>query len=309
MMRDLTVSGDFVTGFQLFLSYLPDADASFPYSHRLAFTDSLSDPLAIFSAGFNGDFVNRRGTIDTIEGSISYLVPGLEEWDFEFSNVNVSLSAIFTIAGNSISYKLSSITSLLSGRAYSVSGSRGDDIIGGSRYFEFSRGDTIRADSGDDVVYSGAGADTVYAGSGDDRLVGARGADKLFGQDGTDLLLGGGGADRLGGGDGNDTLSGGIGDDLLIGGRGDDVLAGGTGFDRMTGGAGNDVFAFGPDKTTDRVTDFVLGADRIQTLSATGFDELDILDRKAGCFVHDGKVSLFLVGVDGADLSADDFIF
>jgi Ca2+-binding RTX toxin-like protein len=66
-------------------------------------------------------------------------------------------------------------------------------------------------------------------------------------------------SDVLIGGTGKDTLSGGDGDDLLIGGKGGDVLS---------GGPGSDTFRFGGDSSTDLLTDFEPGVDRIELDSA-----------------------------------------
>jgi hypothetical protein len=66
-------------------------------------------------------------------------------------------------------------------------------------------------------------------------------------------------SDVLIGGTGKDTLSGGDGDDLVIGGKGSDVLS---------GGPGSDTFRFGGDSSTDLLTDFEPGVDRIELDSA-----------------------------------------
>lgn len=309
-MPTLNVSGNFVSGFQLFLDYLPDSQATFPYIDRLSFTDTIYDPVAVFGAGFNGDFDwLHSGPIDTISADITYFDPKLEELRFEFSDLSRNLESIFTFTGDQFTYSIFSIVSALSGRPYSVIGSRGGDIIGGSLFFQFSKDDTFAPGFGDDLVRAGRGADRVFAGAGNDRLLGEAGTDRLFGQDGNDFLLGGADADHLDGGEGNDDLKGGAGNDILIGGAGDDRLSGGGQADRMTGGAGRDVFLFGTGGITDRVTDFEIGADRIEARRATGFDDLTITTRKAGTFVSDGKQSLFLPGIDGADLGAGDFIF
>jgi Ca2+-binding RTX toxin-like protein len=94
---------------------------------------------------------------------------------------------------------------------------------------------------------------------------------------GNDSLNGGAGNDNLTGGDGNDTLNGGAGNDVLNGGNGNDTLIGGTGADLLTGGAGMDTFRLAladsllGDAVTpgyDRITDLVIGTDRIDGPSA-----------------------------------------
>jgi Ca2+-binding RTX toxin-like protein len=62
----------------------------------------------------------------------------------------------------------------------------------------------------------------------------------------------------------NDVLTGGTGNDQLMGGAGDDILIGGKGSDSLTGGTGSDTFRLSGDANTDRITDFLSGADHIQ---------------------------------------------
>ncbi|MBJ6887493.1 VCBS domain-containing protein [Vibrio cholerae] len=91
----------------------------------------------------------------------------------------------------------------------------------------------------------------------DDTLIGGAGNDILFGQGGNDSLDGGVGKDTLYGGSGNDTLIGGNDNDILIGGLGNDIL---------TGGSGEDLFKWVQgdlDGSTDRITDFKIGEDKI----------------------------------------------
>ena len=84
---------------------------------------------------------------------------------------------------------------------------------------------------------------------------------------GNDSLNGGAGNDNLTGGDGNDTLNGGAGNDVLIGGNGNDTLIGGTGGDVLTGGEGIDTFRLALSDSLlanyDKITDFVIGTDRL----------------------------------------------
>ena len=139
-------------------------------------------------------------------------------------------------------------------------GGAGNDTIGGNgthnRLLGLGGADHLDGRGGDDELNGGDGRDT---------LIGGDGQDFLFGGDGDDLLGGGTGNDRIFGGAGNDALDGGIdGGDLLGGGPGDDVLFGGAGSDQLSGGAGSDRFVIGPiPGTTDRITDFEPGIDRI----------------------------------------------
>jgi hypothetical protein len=73
---------------------------------------------------------------------------------------------------------------------------------------------------------------------------------------------------------GNNVITGNTANNLLNGGGGNDTLNGGAGLDTLTGGAGNDVFLFQFSQSTvanpDRITDFAIGSDKIDLLSATG---------------------------------------
>ena len=91
------------------------------------------------------------------------------------------------------------------------------------------------------------------------------GADSLWGGTGNDRLVGEAAGDRLEGGFGRDTLSGGAGNDRLSGGEGNDRLAGDAGNDTLTGGRGADTFVFaaGPARDVDYLTDFLPRFDRL----------------------------------------------
>lgn len=166
------------------------------------------------------------------------------------------------------------------------------------------------------------GADQIFGLAGNDTILGRGGADSLFGGVGNDSLLGGAGDDRLFGGDGTDVLSGDIGNDVLSGGRDRDRIAGGLGLDtlrgdggndQLTGGFGADVFAFARGGGTDLVTDFGLGADRID---ASAFDfasgaEVLALCRQSGDDVNltlGLGMTVVLADLQLADLGAGDFL-
>jgi hypothetical protein len=107
--------------------------------------------------------------------------------------------------------------------------------------------------------------ENVISGAGADSLTGSAFANRLSGGSGNDTLVGLEGADLLGGGAGADRLSGGAGADTLVGGGGDDTLA---------GGAGNDLFRFTSNNGSDRVEDFVAGADRFQFQGLTDVSQV-----------------------------------
>jgi Ca2+-binding RTX toxin-like protein len=88
--------------------------------------------------------------------------------------------------------------------------------------------------------------------AGDDRLEGSNLDDQMLGFNGNDALLGK------------------AGNDILLGVVGNDTLAGGPGSDVLTGGSQADSFVFdtaalsdGAAAVLDRVTDFEVGADRL----------------------------------------------
>lgn len=192
--------------------------------------------------------------------------------------------------------------------------------------------DTILGRENNDRLVAGGGADTVTGGFGNDTILGGKGSDRLIGgldEDvysgaygesdilkgggGRDALFGGYGDDRLEGGNHADTLSGGAGDDTLDGGRGADLLINGGGAGMLTGGYGADVFVFTSSDAweTLTITDFGLGADRIDLsgLGAEDFSELDITQNASGTRVS--YYSWFDVDLDGfsGSLDASDFIF
>lgn len=105
--------------------------------------------------------------------------------------------------------------------------------------------------------------------------------------------------------------------DTLSGGAGDDFLHDGAGADRLTGGAGADVFVFCADTSTDVITDFELGVDRID-LSDWGriysADALTITSTSTGATISFGGNVLTVTNAAGGALTAQafddsDFIF
>jgi len=105
----------------------------------------------------------------------------------------------------------------------------------------------------DNIITGNSNANELKGANGNDQLLGLNGADSLIGGNGDDILNGGAGADTLRGGDGVDRLIGSIGADTLTGGGGADTYV----FDSALG-AGN----------VDGITDFEIGADRIELSSA-----------------------------------------
>jgi Ca2+-binding RTX toxin-like protein len=102
------------------------------------------------------------------------------------------------------------------------------------------KSETIKGESGVDVIFGPAGQGVLEGGGGSDLVCGGNGDDKVNGGDGNDFLDGGRGNDILNGEAGNDKLRGGEGNDRLEGGNDADTLSGGLGADLFSGGAGSD---------------------------------------------------------------------
>jgi Ca2+-binding RTX toxin-like protein len=148
---------------------------------------------------------------------------------------------------------------------------------------------------GNDDITGKSKSEVIFGLGGDDTIDGKGGDDVIAGGNGMDMLHGGAGRDRLYGEQGNDSLWGGEGRDYLSGGQGMDLLDGGTGNDVLRGGADADRFFFNPARSGeghDRITDFVLGEDKI-VLSVA-----DVLASTPGLLAFAGN----LTGFDPEDL-------
>ena len=155
-------------------------------------------------------------------------------------------------------------------------GSSGLDLIGNAG--AIAGGVLTRA--GEDVVNNRGSIDRVLLGAGADRYEG----------------VGRGVAGRVDTGSGADYLAGSRADDLFV------------------GGTGSDTFTFGEKGGHDRILDFGAG-DRIDLfdLGLDGFREVRAAteDVRGGCLIdlsEDHGLTLFLRGVDRADLAASDFL-
>jgi Ca2+-binding RTX toxin-like protein len=143
----------------------------------------------------------------------------------------------------------------------------GSDLRGTGKDDQFTGSfadDAISGRSGNDALTGAGGNDLILGGAGNDTLGGNAGADRLLGESGNDTIAGGADVDRLYGGAGNDRLDGGGSRDWLYGGTGNDALAGGAGPDFFVyvagtpGGLGS-----------DKITDFIDGADKIRLVGYT----------------------------------------
>lgn len=127
---------------------------------------------------------------------------------------------------------------------------------------------------GDDVFVLDSDQDTVTDAGGTDTAYATVSATAPQGVEGLTLL--GDQPLRASGNDSANTLVGNPADNTLLGGGGDDALSGGEGADVLTGGAGADTFTFDApvDASTDTITDFTPGQDRV-ALSTTTFGVLE----------------------------------
>ena len=181
-----------------------------------------------------------------------------------------------------------------------ITGTSGRDNLIGT-----NGADQIKGLNGKDLLDGGGGNDTLNGGNNQDNLIGGTGDDSLIGANSQDLLSGGEGNDTLRGGNGRDSLIGGAGDDSLFGGNGRDLLIGGAGDDLLTGWTGEDIFVLSLDRSSDTITDFVLGGDRLSLSGNLKFNDLSF----SGSTIQVGDELLAtLDGVDTQVLTADNFV-
>ena len=140
----------------------------------------------------------------------------------------------------------------------------GDALTGIENIWGSSYGDLIRGSAADNSFHGWGGNDVLHGMGGDDFLRGGGGYDDIHGGAGDDRLYGDRDRDTLYGDAGDDTIRGGKGDDTLYGGAGDDTLRGDVGDDTLYGGAGDDTFMLVDGNGSDRIVDFMPGADMIK---------------------------------------------
>ncbi|MCE2672784.1 MAG: VWD domain-containing protein [Microcystis sp. 53598_E5] len=152
----------------------------------------------------------------------------------------------------------------------------------------------ITGNTANNLLNGGGGNDTLNGGAGIDTLIGGLGNDIYIVDSITDIITENASA-------GTDTIqssvtytiaalanvenltltgaaaingTGNAGNNVITGNSGNNILNGGAGLDTLTGGAGNDVFLFQFSQSTvanpDRITDFAIGSDKIDLLSAAG---------------------------------------
>jgi Ca2+-binding RTX toxin-like protein len=267
-----------------------------------------SQPISVnytttsINATANGDYTTKTGTLiipaNTLTATISIpiLNDNLNEVDESFvvtlSNpINATINPDAGIAEVTITDTLRSAISriLPSGvenltltgvGAINGTGNAGNNIILGN-----IASNTINGGAGNDYLNGSLGADTMIGGTGNDTFIIDNAGDLITESSALlteidtaqssvtyalvanveKLFLIGGGAINGTGNALNNTL---------VGNGASNILNGGIGSDTLTSGAGNDIltFQFGQSSVNapDRITDFTIGADKIDLLGLTG---------------------------------------
>jgi Ca2+-binding RTX toxin-like protein len=130
-------------------------------------------------------------------------------------------------------------------------------------------------------------------------LRGSAAGDTIEAESGDDIALGRGGEDVLRGQAGNDILGGGAGDDEAHGGPGDDIIAGEKGDDRLRGGPGNDVYLFNHGDGEDSIDAAFVEEGEAETLSF-GADIAPAM--VSAVLAPDGTLTLLVDGGDGGSI-------
>jgi Ca2+-binding RTX toxin-like protein len=215
-----------------------------------------------------------------------------------------------------------------------LSGGAGDDYLfggdGNDTIFALGAGGGM---DGLGIMYGEGGADTLNGSDGTDYFYGGAGADTFNGNGGVnayitigenigetigDTIFGGSGQDYVYASDANDTMYGGANVDVFQAFGGDDVLEGGADVDYLYGGTGNDQFRASLGTGAEVLLDFVAGGteDTIH-LVATGWATFAEVQ---AAMLHFPAINttiialpdasnIWLVGVDPAQLTSDDFTF
>ena len=182
--------------------------------------------------------------------------------------------------------------------------------------------DTLIGDPGDNLIWGGAGADIIDGGEGRDIVdYGGSRAGVIVSLADNSAIGGDATGDRISniesiyGSAHDDLLTGDNKANVLFGNAGADILDGRGSADRLEGGEGNDIFIFLPEgNSTDSVTDFVDGEDRIDL---SGFGGLSFSDLVISAGTDDTLIDLTAHGggrivlrrFSATDLDASDFLF
>jgi Calx-beta domain/RTX calcium-binding nonapeptide repeat (4 copies) len=269
----------------------------------------------------SGDAGNDRLTLGI--GASGSIIDGGSGVDTLVVTANTSLSALTSIEALELS---GGANLTLSGTQFATGMARTTSVSGNGTI-------TVNMDAGITSVSSGF----VFAGTGVAFIVnGTSGIDAIkLGNATGNVANGGDGVDQIRGGQLTDTINGGNGNDKIMGSGGADILS---------GGAGNDQFRYfqqsdtGLGANADRITDFTIGADRLNfalidtnsslagvqgfafignaAFDATGAAQIRYGNSGADLLVQadidgDGAADMEIVlqGNAGQALSASDFMF
>jgi Ca2+-binding RTX toxin-like protein len=202
-------------------------------------------------------------------------------------------------------------------------GGEGADYIDGGAGFDYADGgagnDIFLMGAGNDTAVGQAGNDYFDLGEDSDYADGGAGDDIFLGGRGDDVFVGDLGVDYFDGGSGNDYASGGDGNDIFLGGEGHDTFESGTGLDVAVGGAGSDSYIVRASNGVLVVYDFLAGGaeDALLLASDTGITTFSQAQARlafnassnASVLTIDADTSVWLVGVNNAQLTAADFAF
>ncbi|MEE8370502.1 MAG: hypothetical protein V3R73_00045, partial [Sphingomonadales bacterium] len=223
--------------------------------------------------------------------------------------------------GNDLNNKINGLDDAVD---YNFQGGGGNDTIttaGGDDTIDGGAGkDVIRAGAGDDVVTLGIGDDltggTAVGGTGFDTAIlseGFRWDTSNWSLYGFEAVVGNDLNNKINGLDDavDYNFQGGGGNDTITTAGGDDTLTGGLGDDTLTGGGGADVFVFNGTFGDDTIKDFEDGVDLLDfSSSGLSFGDLAVSASGSDTLIEDGLGnSITLVGINPADITADDFIF
>ncbi|QEE37563.1 calcium-binding protein (plasmid) [Octadecabacter sp. SW4] len=241
--------------------------------------------------GAGSDKINGRNGNDVLDGG--------DGWDFLVGGKG----ADHIIGGNGVdtaAYQTAywRVIVDLVNQSTNIGDAKGDLLVGIENILGSKYNDVLRGGGDANKLSGGQGDDKLNGRQGDDRLFGGSGDDILLGGDGADLLSGGSGSDtaaywtawsgitadlsnatrntgnaagdtfvsieNLIGSNFTDQLYGNALDNEISGRAGADTLHGRGGNDTLSGGVGADTFVFMKGDDHDVVSDFGLGADRIQ---------------------------------------------
>jgi Ca2+-binding RTX toxin-like protein len=193
-----------------------------------------SDEANVLSGNAGNDTLTGNGGTDVLNGGDGddWMIPGAGN-DTAAGGAGTDTVDYASAGAGGVGVNVNLATGQASGE--------GNDTISDTENASGSSfADSIRGNTGANVLNARGGNDAVQGSDGDDTINGGAGADVLNGNGANDRVSGGNGADTLRGGGGNDNLNGGPAADTIYGGAGNDVLSGGAGPDDHRGGPGTD---------------------------------------------------------------------